>query len=164
VSWDSKKKILHRKDAKDAKKKREKKEEDKEEKREERREKMEIEEVGEQIIDAAIKVHRALGPGLLESSYQACLTFELQKRGLTVVCEVPQPVKYEDIQIEAGYRLDMLVEDVIVIENKAVEKVLPIHIAQLLTYLKLSDRRLGYLINWNVPLVKDGIHRRVNNL
>jgi GxxExxY protein len=87
-----------------------------------------------------------------------------RERGLTVVCEVPQPVKYEDIQIEAGYRLDMLVEDVIVIENKAVERVLPIHIAQLLTYLKLSDRRLGYLMNWNVSLVKDGIYRRVNKL
>jgi GxxExxY protein len=146
--------------------KRRKKEKRRKKRRKEKGEgkKMDIEEVGEQIVDAAIKVHRALGPGLLESSYQACLTFELQKRGLTVVCEVPQPVNYEGVQIEAGYRLDMLVEDVIVIENKAVEQVLPIHIAQLLTYLKLSDRRLGYLINWNVSLVKDGIYRRVNNL
>ena len=125
---------------------------------------MDIEEIGKQIIDAAIKVHRALGPGLLESSYQACLTFELRKRGLVVLCEVPQSINYEGMQIEAGYRLDMLVENVIVIENKAVEQILPIHEAQLLTYLKLSDHRLGYLINWNVPLIKNGIRRMVNKL
>ena len=108
---------------------------------------MDIEEIGKQIIDATIKVHRALGPGLLESTYQACLAYELRKRGLTVECEIPQPVNYEDIQIDVGYRLDMLVENVIIIENKAVEQILPIHEAQLLTYLKLSDRRLGYIIN-----------------
>jgi GxxExxY protein len=125
---------------------------------------MEIEEIGKQIIDATIKVHRALGPGLLESSYQTCLAYELRKRGLTVECEIPQPVSYEGIQIDAGYRLDMLVENVIVIENKAVEQILSIHEAQLLTYLKLGDRRLGYLINWNVPLVKNGIRRMVNKL
>gem|GEM_PF-164234 len=136
---------FHRKAAKDAKK-------------------MDIEEIGKQIIDAAIKVHRALGAGLLESAYQTCLAFELRKRGLTVECEVPQPVNYEGLEIDAGYRLDMLIEDVIIIENKAVEQILPIHEAQLLTYLKLSDRRLGYLINWNVPLIKNGVRRMVNNL
>jgi GxxExxY protein len=125
---------------------------------------MDIEEIGKQIIDATIKVHRALGPGLLESTYQACLAYELRKRGLTVECEIPQLVNYEDIQIDVGYRLDMLVENVIIIENKAVEQILPIHEAQLLTYLKLSDRRLGYLINWNVPLVKNGLRRMVNKL
>ena len=125
---------------------------------------MEIEEVGKQIVDAAIKVHRALGPGLLESAYQACLAHELRKRGLAVACEVLQPVLYDGMQIEAGYRLDMLVEDLVIIENKAVEIMLPIHAAQLLTYMRLRNCRLGYLINWHVPLVKDGIKRMVNNL
>ena len=125
---------------------------------------MEIEEVGKQIVDATIKVHRTLGPGLLESAYQACLAHELRKHGLAVACEVPQPVLYDGVLIEAGYRLDMLIEDMVIIENKAVEKVLPIHEAQLLTYLRLRNCRLGYLINWNVPLVKDGIKRMVNNL
>jgi GxxExxY protein len=122
---------------------------------------MEIEEIGKQIIDAAIKVHRSLGPGLLESTYQACMAFELRRRGLVVSCEVPQPINYEGMQVDAGYRLDMLVENVIVIENKAIEQILPVHEAQLLTYLKLSDHRLGYLINWNVPLIKNGIRRMV---
>lgn len=125
---------------------------------------MDIEEVARQIVDAAIKVHRALGPGLLESAYQKCLDYELRKRGLRVECEVLQPVIYEDVKIDAGYRIDMLIEDCIIIENKTVEKLLPIHQAQLLTYLKLRDCRLGFLLNWNVPLMKQGIKRMVNNL
>ena len=125
---------------------------------------MDITEIGGQIIDASIKVHRALGPGLMESAYQACLAFELQQRGLHVKTEVVQPVKYEGLIIDAGYRLDMVVEDSVIIENKSVEQLLPIHQAQLLTYLRLRDFRLGYLINWNVPLIKDGIRRMVNNL
>jgi GxxExxY protein len=125
---------------------------------------MEIEEIGRQIVDAVIKVHRALGPGLLESTYQACLTHELRKRGLKVECEIPQPVVYDGLQIETGYRLDMLIEDQVIIENKAVEVLLPIHEAQLLTYLRLRDCRLGYLINWHVPLIKHGLKRMVNNL
>ena len=125
---------------------------------------MDIEEIARQIVDAAIKVHRALGPGLLESAYQKCLAYELRKRGLRVECEVLQPVIYEDVRIDAGYRIDMLVEDCVIIENKTVEKLLPIHQAQLLTYLKLRDCRLGFLLNWNVPLMKQGIKRMVNNL
>lgn len=125
---------------------------------------MHIEEVGRQIVDAAIKVHRALGPGLLESAYQACLAYELRQRNLHVACEVTLPVVYEGLHIDAGYRIDMLVEDVVIIENKAVKKILPIHQAQLLTYLKLRDCRLGYLLNWNVALMKNGIKRMVNNL
>jgi len=121
---------------------------------------MDIEEVARQIVDAAIKVHR----GLLESAYQKCLAYELRKRGLRVECEVLQPVIYEDVKIDAGYRIDMLVEDCVIIENKTVEKLLPIHQAQLLTYLKLRDCRLGFLLNWNVPLMKQGIKRMVNNL
>ena len=125
---------------------------------------MEVEEVGKQVVDSAIKVHRTLGPGLLESAYQACLTYELRKRGLKVECELDQPVSYDGYQIATGYRLDMLVEGCVIIENKVVGSLLPIHEAQLLTYLRLRNCRLGYLINWHVPLVKDGIKRMVNNL
>jgi GxxExxY protein len=125
---------------------------------------MDFLEIGGHIIDSSIKVHRALGPGLLESAYQACLKYELQQRGLRVATEVFQPVKYEGLYIDAGYRLDMIVENSVIIENKSVERLLPIHQAQLLTYLRLRDFRLGYLINWNVQLIKDGIHRMVNNL
>ena len=125
---------------------------------------MEIEEVGKQVVDSAIKVHRTLGPGLLESAYQACLTYELRKRGLKVECELDQPVSYDGYQIATGYRLDMLVEGCVIIENKVVGSLLPIHEAQLLTYLRLRNCRLGFLINWHVPLVKDGIKRMVNNL
>jgi GxxExxY protein len=125
---------------------------------------MDIEEVARQIVDAAIKVHRGLGPGLLESAYQKCLEYELRKRGLQVECEVLLPVIYESVQIDAGYRIDMLVEGCVIIENKTVEKLLPVHQAQLLTYLKLRDCRLGFLLNWNVPLMKQGIKRTVNNL
>ena len=124
----------------------------------------ELERVASIIVDAMVQVHRALGPGLLESAYQACLAYELRKRGLKVDCEVPQPVEYGTIRLDVGYRIDMLVEDEIIVENKAVQAIAPIHEAQLLTYLKLSGRRLGFLVNWNVPLIKDGIKRMVNKL
>src|SRR5512136_1064319 len=120
-----------------------------------------IEEVATAIVDAAIKVHRALGPGLLESAYQHCLAHELRKRGLHVETEVAQPVMYDGERIDAGYRLDMLVENAIIIENKTVEEIAPIHEAQLLTYLKLRQCRLGFLLNWNVELMKHGIHRQI---
>jgi GxxExxY protein len=123
-----------------------------------------IEEVAKEIVDAAIKVHRALGPGLLESAYQQCLAYELRKRGLRVECELLLPVVYDGQQIDAGYRIDMLVENCIIIENKTVEKILAIHQAQLLTYLKLRNCQLGFLLNWNVALMKHGIKRMVNNL
>jgi len=125
---------------------------------------MDIEEAAKNIVDAAIKVHRALGPGLLESAYQHCLAYELRKRGLQVDCEILLPISYDDQQIDAGYRIDMLIENCIIIENKTVEKLLPIHQAQLLTYLKLRDCQLGFLLNWNVVLMKHGIKRMVNNL
>jgi len=125
---------------------------------------MGIEETAKTIVDAAIKVHRALGPGLLESAYQACLAYELRKRGLRVECELVLPVVYDGQQIDAGYRIDMLVENCIIIENKTVDQLLPIHEAQLLTYLKLRDCRLGFLLNWNVTLMKYGIKRMVNGL
>jgi GxxExxY protein len=106
----------------------------------------------------------ALGPGLLESTYQACLAHELRCRGTEVGCEVALPVRYGGIEIEAGYRIDMLVAECIIIENKSVQRIAPIHEAQLLTYLKLSGHRLGFLVNWNVPLIKDGMKRMVNGL
>ena len=122
-----------------------------------------IEDIAKTIVDAAIKVHRALGPGLLESAYQQCLAYELRKRGLSVETEVELPLKYKDVQINVGYRIDRLVENRIVVENKTVEELAPIHQAQWLTYLKLRDCRLGCLLNWNVTLMKNGIQRMVNN-
>jgi GxxExxY protein len=124
---------------------------------------MDIEDVATEIVDAAIKVHQALGPGLLESAYQLCLAYELRQRGLLVECEVLLPVIYEGAPLDAGYRIDMLVEGAIIIENKAVESVLPLYHAQILTYLKLRDARIGFLLNWNVPLMKQGITRFVHN-
>ena len=115
-------------------------------------------------MDAAIKVHRALGPGLLESAYQTCLAFELRKRGLQVECEVILPVVYDGERIDLGYRVDMLVEDCIIVENKTVKQLLPVHQAQLLTCLELRDCRLGFLLNWNVALMKHGIKWMVSNL
>ena len=123
-----------------------------------------IEEIGRNIVHSAIKVHKALGPGLLESVYQKCLAYELGKTGLTVACEVPLPVKYETVIIDVGFRIDMMIQRTVIVENKTVEKLLPIHEAQLLTYLKLTNLKLGFLLNWNVPLMKDGIKRMVNNL
>jgi len=123
-----------------------------------------IEEIGRNIVHSAIKVHKALGPGLLESVYQKCLAYELEKTELTVACEVPLPVKYETVIIDAGFRIDMMIQQTVIVENKTVDKIAPIHEAQLLTYLKLTNLKLGFLLNWNVPLMKDGIKRMVNNL
>ncbi len=123
-----------------------------------------IEEIGRNIVHSAIKVHKALGPGLLESVYQKCLAYELEKTGLAVACEVPLPVKYETVIIDAGFRIDMMIQRTVIVENKTVDKIAPIHEAQLLTYLKLTNLKLGFLLNWNVPLMKDGIKRMVNNL
>ncbi|NOY98326.1 MAG: GxxExxY protein [Chloroflexi bacterium] len=123
-----------------------------------------IESVAADIVDAAIKVHRALGPGLLESAYQKCLAYELRKRGRKVRTEVLVPIMYDGQRIDAGYRLDMFVDDLVIIENKTVERIAPIHLAQLLTYLKLKDCQLGFLLNWNVTLMKRGIKRVANSL
>jgi GxxExxY protein len=126
--------------------------------------KHEIEAIAKELVDAMLTVHRELGPGLLESTYQACLAYELRSRGIEAQCEVELPVRYKGLEIEAGYRLDLLVAGCIIVENKSVQELAPIHEAQLLTYLKLSGRRLGFLVNWNVPLIKNGVHRMVNNL
>ena len=123
-----------------------------------------LEEIGKQIVDAAFQVHKALGPGLLESAYEACLVMELILRGFKVERQKTLPVFYKGKKLDVGYRLDLLVENEIIIELKAVERLFPIHEAQIISYLKLSDKRLGYLINFNVPLIKDGIVRKVNNL
>lgn len=116
----------------------------------------------EQIIGCAIKIHKALGPGLLESAYQECLYFELRRIGLFVEKEKPLPLLYEEVKLEVGYRIDLLVERQIVVEIKSVDALADIHLAQVLTYLKLSNNRLGLLINFNVVLLKDGIKRVVN--
>ena len=116
-----------------------------------------------QIISAACKVHSRLGPGLLESAYEACLTHELRQRGFRVALQVPQPVMYEGLQLELGYRIDMLVEDAVVVELKAVSKLASIHHAQVLSYLKLGGFRLGLLINFAERHLRDGIVRLVND-
>jgi GxxExxY protein len=113
------------------------------------------------IIGAAIEVHRALGPGLLESAYEECLCHELHLRGLSFKRQVSLPVSYKGLQLDCGYKIDLIVEREAVIELKAVEKLLPVHEAQLLTYLKISGKRVGLLINFNVPLLTRGIIRRI---
>ena len=120
--------------------------------------------ITEQIIGAAIEVHRALGPGLLESAYEACLAFELAQRDLKVERQKPLPLIYKQVELDCGYRLDLFVEDLVIVEIKAVDQLAPIHQAQLLSYLKLSDCKVGLLINFNVKLLKNGIRRVVNNL
>jgi len=123
---------------------------------------MELNEVTGQIIDASMKVHTELGPGLLESAYEACLAHELRKRGMNVVVQLALPVKYDGVELDAGYRIDLLVEDCVIVELKAVEKTTPLHEAQLLSYLKLSGQKVGLLINFNVVRLKDGIKRMAN--
>ena len=117
--------------------------------------------MAKEVVDAAFKVHTELGPGLLESVYEVCLAHELIKRGFHVERQVALPVIYDGVKIEVGLRMDMLVEGQLIIELKAVENMLPVHKAQVLTYLKLSKRRLALLINFNVPLIKDGMKRIV---
>lgn len=116
------------------------------------------------VVDAAIKVHSALGPGLLEGAYERCLVHELRKRGHLVVQQLSLPVLYDGICIDLGYRIDLLVDGAVVVEVKAVGKLAPIHNAQLLSYLKLGGYKLGLLLNFNVPRLKDGIRRIVNHL
>ena len=121
-------------------------------------------EISKEIVDAALKVHRALGPGLLESAYEECLTYELLKKELLVERQKALPVVYEEVKLEAGYRIDLLVENKVIIELKSVEALNDVHLAQILTYLKLSDCKLGLLINFNVALIKQGIRRVANGL
>ena len=119
-------------------------------------------EISRVVFDAALKVHKALGPGLLESAYEACLFYELKKTGLRIEKQKSLPLIYEEVKLEAGYRIDIIIENKFIIEIKAVEALNDVHLAQLLTYLKLSDCKLGMLINFNVSLIKNGIKRVIN--
>ena len=116
------------------------------------------------VVDAAFKIHKTLGPGLLESVYEATLDYELKKRGLRVAQQVALPVYYDEVKLQVGFRIDLLVNDKVIIEIKSVEALAPIHRKQLETYLRLMDLRLGLLINFNVGLIKHGIQRVVNRL
>ncbi|RRO15295.1 GxxExxY protein [Flavobacteriaceae bacterium 14752] len=121
-------------------------------------------EISYKVIGIAIKLHNELGPGLLESAYEAALKHDLEEFGFKVKQQVPMPFIYKEIKTDIGYRLDLVIEDKLVIEIKSLENLAPVHYAQLLTYLKLSNKKLGLLINFNTKLLKDGIHRIVNNL
>ena len=123
---------------------------------------MKINELTGEIIDSSMKVHSALGPGLLESAYEACLLYELRERGVNARKQVELPLTYKDVKIDVGYRIDLLVEDLLIAELKSVDRLLPIHEAQLLSYLKLSGKRVGLLLNFNVTRLKEGIKRRIN--
>jgi len=120
---------------------------------------MELNEITNQIIGCAIEVHRNLGPGLLESAYEECLAYELVKKNLKIKRQQPTPVVYKEIKLECGYRIDIIVENEVVIELKVVEALNPVHEAQILTYMKFSDKKLGLLINFNVTVLKNGIKR-----
>jgi GxxExxY protein len=119
--------------------------------------------ITEQIIGAAMEVHRAIGPGLLESAYEACLVFELRQRGLHVEEQKPLPITYKHVRLDCGYRLDLVVADSVIVEIKAVEKLNPVHDAQLLSYLKLASCRVGLLLNFHCTMFKNGIRRLVND-
>ena len=121
-------------------------------------------EIAKVVVDAAYRVHVTLGPGLLESVYELALSHEMGKRGLKVERQVSVPIEYDGIQFDEGFRIDLFVERKVVVELKSVEKVLPVHKKQILTYIRLTDTRLGLLINFEAPLIKDGITRMVNNL
>ena len=123
-----------------------------------------IETVAKDIVDAAFKVHKQFGPGLLESAYQACHAYELRKRGRIVQTELKLPINYDGQEFDEGYRIDEFVDHLVIIENKSVDEIHPIHMAQLITYLKLKNCKLGFLINWNVKLIKDGITRVANGI
>ena len=121
-------------------------------------------EISREIVNCALNVHKNLGPGLLESTYQACLAYELKSAGLSVQNERALPVIYKDVKLECGYRIDLWVNSKVIIEIKAVDTLKDIHLAQIITYLKLSDNHLGFLINFNVRRIKNGIRRVDNNL
>ncbi|MGD1046463.1 MAG: GxxExxY protein [Bacteroidota bacterium] len=121
-------------------------------------------EIGKIVVDRALNVHKALGPGLLESTYEACLKFELFDAGLFVESPKALPVIYNEVKLDCGYRIDLLIENKVIIEIKSVEILNDVHMAQILTYLKLSGCKLGFLINFNINLIKDGIRRVVNHL
>ena len=114
------------------------------------------------VVDAAVRVHKAIGPGLLESAYEACMMHVLTRSGLRVEAQVPMPIKFEDVYIEVGYRIDLLVERRVVVELKSVSKLVPVHQAQVLSHIKLGDFPVGLLLNFNVPTMREGIMRFAN--
>lgn len=122
---------------------------------------MEINQITHEILDSAYKVHTALGPGLLESAYRVCLAYELRKKGLKVEEEKPVPIIYEEVKLECGYRMDLLVEDAVIVELKTVDSFTDVHFAQILTYLRFGEKKVGLLINFNVKSLKNGIKRFV---
>ena len=121
-------------------------------------------EIGKIMVDCALRVHRELGPGLLESTYEACLAYELSEAGLSIETQKGLPVVYKEVKLDCGYRIDVLANRKVIVEVKSIEALSDVHLAQILTYLKLSGCKLGYLINFNVTLLKEGIRRVVNNL
>jgi GxxExxY protein len=123
-----------------------------------------INELTERIIGACLEVHRELGPGLLESAYEECVCHELSRHGIAFERQRPLPVRYKDVFLELGYRLDIVIEQQVIVELKTVDRIMPVHEAQLMTYLKLTGIPVGLLVNFHVPLLKDGIKRLVNNL
>lgn len=118
----------------------------------------------EQVIGCAIEVHRAVGPGLLESAYEECLCFELNRLGIEFERQVPLPVVYKSVRLDCGYRMDIVAANAVILEIKAVERIIPVHEAQLLSYLRLYNKRVGLIINFHVPVLKSGLKRIVNNL
>ena len=122
---------------------------------------MKFDDLSNRVIGCAIEVHRELGPGLLESTYEQCLAYELKQNGIKFKLQHSQPVQYKEIRLDCGYRIDLLVENTLIVELKSVEEILGIHEAQILTYMKLSGARIGLLINFNVPMLKEGIKRFV---
>jgi hypothetical protein len=125
---------------------------------------MELNDISGKIIDLAINVHKELGPGMLEGAYEACLMVELMNAGLKVESQLKLPIVYQGNKIDAGYRIDLMVEDSVIVELKAIDRLLPVHEAQLLSYLRMSKLKLGLLLNFNAKLLRDGIRRVVNNL
>ena len=123
---------------------------------------MHYSDISQAVIDSAMRVHTKLGPGLLESAYEACLIYELTRRGLGAAQQVPLALRYDDLQLDVGYRIDVLVDQKVVLELKAIERLLPIHAAQLLSYLRLGNYQLGFLLNFNTVHLRDGIRRVVN--
>lgn len=120
--------------------------------------------IAREVVDAALTVHRALGPGLLESVYEAALAYELRDRGLQVQRQVPIPIRYRNVIFDEGFRADLIIDGKVIVEVKSVQRTAPVHGKQLLTYLRLTDLRLGLLVNFNVELIKDGLQRVVNGL
>lgn len=125
---------------------------------------MNLNELSYQIIGTAIDIHKSVGPGLLESTYENALAYDLREKGFKVLQQLPMPFVYKEVKMDVGYRIDLLVEDTIIIEIKSVENLAPVHYSQLLTYLRLSNKKLGFLMNFNTKVLKSGIHRIANGI